>query len=1410
MFLIFDTETTGLPKNYSAPVSDTENWPRMVQVAWQLHNKNGRLIKSGNHIVKPDGFTIPYNSEKIHGISTQRALDEGIELSETLKDFMESANEAEFLVGHNINFDINIVGCELFRMGVENKLAEVKVLDTMQFAIDYCQIPGGRGGGFKFPTLSELHQKLFGEPFEDAHNAAADVEATTRCFLEMLNLKVIPQQEAALTDENWFFIKNNRNDWMNLEVYQGDEAFEETKKEEEVQSVKDIIKEAGKVDIDTPFTHLHCHSQFSVLQSTASISKLVNKAKEYGMPAVALTDHGNMFGAFSFVKEAAKAGIKPIVGCEFYVTEDRTKQKFTKDNPDRRNNQVLFAKNKDGYKNLIKLCSIGHLEGNYAGYPRIDKEVLVQYKENLIATTGGIYGEIPNLILNFGETQAEDAFKWWHEQFGEDFYIQLMRHGLPEEERVNEVLLAFAEKYGVKYIAANNSYYIDKSDADAHDILLCVKDGELQQTPIGRGRGFRFGFPNQEFYFKSQDEMKKLFHDLPEAIETTNEIVEKVEAYELKQPPIMPNFPLPEGFEDADDYLRHITYEGAAKRYPEMNDATRERIDFELATIKKMGYPGYFLIVADFLNQARDMGVRVGPGRGSAAGSVVAYCLKITDVDPIAFDLLFERFLNPDRISLPDIDIDFDEDGREKVMQWVVDKYGADKVAQIITFGSMAPKMAIRDVARVKDLDLGEANRLAKMIPERPGTSFKKAYKEVPELEEEKKSPNKLVKETLETAEILEGSIRNTGTHACGVIIGRDPLTEHIPISSARDSAIPVTQFDGGEVEDAGMLKMDFLGLKTLAIINDTLENIQKSKGIDFDIDNIPYDDKKTYELYANAETNGIFQFESDGMKKHLKALKPNRFEDLIAMNALYRPGPMEYIPSFIARKHGQEEVVYDLDDCEEYLKETYGITVYQEQVMLLSQKLASFTKGQADSLRKAMGKKIFAMLEELKPLFLEGGQKNGHKKETLEKIWKDWEAFASYAFNKSHSTCYAYVSYRMAYLKAHYPPEFMAAVLSRNLNDIKKVGFFMEECRRMGTRVLGPDVNESQYKFAVNQDGQIRFGLGAVKGVGEGAVQAILEEREANGPYTSIFDMARRINLKAANKKCFESLALAGAFDSFAGIHRAQYFYDSNKDGQTLIEKALKFGNKVQENAASSQHSLFGEESEVEMPEPEIADCEPWSEMVQLNKEKEVTGMYISGHPLNDYKLEIQYFCSHRVMHLNQIEEFKGRTLTVAGMVTGVQHRTTKSGKPFGLVMLEGFNDASQIALFGEDYLKNRHLLVDGFFLYVTGRVQNRFNGEELEFKISSIQLLSEIRDKMAKSITLSLPIGVVSEEFVQGFTSHVNQNPGNCSLSLNIFDPEDVTLKVRMPSKKYKVQLNNEFLDFLETIPELNYKLN
>lgn len=785
------------------------------------------------------------------------------------------------------------------------------------------------------------------------------------------------------------------------------------------------VNETNKM---TSFCHLHVHSHFSVLQATPDIKNLIKKAKEDNMPAVALTDLGNMYGAFKFVREALDNQVKPIVGCEYFVSEKHKTLKFTNENPDKRYNQVLLAKNKNGYHNLAKLSSLGFIEGLYEKYPRIDKKLIGQYKDGLIATTGSLNSEIPHLILNVGEQQAEDAFKWWLSVFGEDFYIELNRHGIPEEDHVNQILLRFAEKCNVKYFAANETYYLEKEEATAHDVLLCIKEGEFQSTPIGSGPGTRLGFPNNQLYFKTQNEMKLLFQDLPEAIITVSEIVEKIEKYELKRDVLLPKFNIPKEFETEDDYLKHLAYQGAKKRYPELAAEVKERIDFELETIKKTGYPGYFLIVQDFTSKAREMGVSVGPGRGSAAGSVVAYCTEITNVDPIAYDLLFERFLNPDRVSLPDIDIDFDDEGRDKVLQYVIEKYGQNQVAQIITYGTMAAKSSIRDCARVMELPLAEANTLAKLIPERVSTTLAKAFEEVKELNDFKKGTD-LKSEVLKQAIILEGSLRNTGTHACGVIIAPDDLTNFVPVSTAKDSEMLVTQFDNSVVESAGMLKMDFLGLITLSIIKTALKNIKKQRGIVIDIDKIPLNDLKTYQLYQRGDTTGTFQFESDGMQNYLRGLKPDKFEDLIAINALYRPGSREYIPSFIACKHGYEAINYDLPEMEEYLKDTYGITVYQEQVMLLSQKLANFTKGESDVLRKAIGKKQLDVLDIMKDKFMEGCKKNDHDEKTCEKIWTDWEAFAQYTFNKSHSTCYSLIAYHTAYLKANYYEEYMAAV---------------------------------------------------------------------------------------------------------------------------------------------------------------------------------------------------------------------------------------------------------------------------------------------------------------------------------------------------------------------------------------------
>ena len=948
MYLIYDTETTGLPKNFSAPVTDSENWPRLVQVAWQLHNSMGELIEVKNFIIKPVDFTIPFNAEKIHGISTQHALAHGVDLSFVLEEFNKAIEQSEFVVGHNIIFDINIMGAEFHRTQIESPLAQQKSIDTKNEGTEFCAIPGGRGGKFKWPTLTELHVKLFKEGFAEAHNASADVEATTRCFLELIRLRVIDYVRLGLAnDYNEKFLEFNPQPFkllgLNIEPYK--EAQSDFVPED-VSILKTPISSNTSTLDDVLFSHLHCHSSYSILQAKNDIPDLIAKAKKDNMQALAITDTGNMYAAYKFVREALKNDIKPIIGCELYLTADHKIRKFTKDKPDRRSTIVLIAKHRAGYHNLCKLSSQAFIDGLYAGCPRIDKELILAHKEGLIVTTGGLTAEIPNLILNVGENQAEEVFVWWHKTFGDDFYVELIRHGIDEENHVNKVLLRFALKYGVKYFASNNVYYLEKEDAISHDVLLCVKEGVLKEMPIGRGRGFRFGFPNNEFYFKTQSEMKELFADLPDAITTTQEIVDKIEVYDLKRDVLLPAFAIPQEFihpEDTEDggkrgensYLRHLTYQGAKKRYAEITEEIRERLDFELMTIEKTGYPGYFLIVQDFTTEARNMGVAVGPGRGSAAGSAVAYCIGITNVDPIAYDLLFERFLNPDRVSLPDIDIDFDDEGRGRIIDFVVEKYGQDQVAQIITYGSMAAKSSIRDAARVLNLPLYEADRIAKLVPD---TSLHKIFNLTEAELTEKLNADQmqmalqlksiakgsdLAAETLNQAIAIEGSVRNTGVHACGIIITPSDIRTHVPMATAKDSDLLVTQFDNSVVEDAGLLKMDFLGLKTLSIIKDAVKLIQQQHGIEIIPDDIPLDDTLTYELYQKGATNGTFQFESPGMQKHLRALKPDKFGDLIAMNALYRPGPLEYIPNFIARKHGREEITYDLDGMEDYLAET-------------------------------------------------------------------------------------------------------------------------------------------------------------------------------------------------------------------------------------------------------------------------------------------------------------------------------------------------------------------------------------------------------------------------------------------------------------------------------------------------------
>jgi DNA polymerase-3 subunit alpha len=1158
------------------------------------------------------------------------------------------------------------------------------------------------------------------------------------------------------------------------------------------------------------FSHLHVHTQYSILDGASNIALLFDKVKSLGMEALAITDHGNMFGVKEFHNAATKKGIKPIIGCEIYVA--RRSMADTSGKEDRSGDHlILLAKNLTGYKNLIKLVSTAWIKGFYYK-PRIDKELLAKYREGLIASSACLAGEIQDEILNGTISGAETALKSYTDLFGEDFYLEIMRHetndpeadrtAFPLQQKVIEALKKLSVKHNVKIIATNDVHFINAEDAEAHDRLICINTAKDIDDPD------RLRYSKQE-YLKTEDEMRAIFSDIPEAIENVAEVVAKIEKYKLDHSLIMPEFELPSGYSDKDEYLTYLTYKGAAARWGNLTKEQTERIDFELETIAKMGFPGYFLIVQDFLNAAREMGVAVGPGRGSAAGSAVAFCLRITDIDPIKYGLLFERFLNLDRISMPDIDIDFDEDGRESVLKYVVNKYGHDKVAHIITFGTMAAKMAIRDVARVQKLPLPDADRLAKLVPERPGVTLTQAYAEVPELAREKESSNKLISQTLKYAEVLEGSVRQTGVHACGIIIGKDSLDNYIPLCTAKDTELYATQYDGSHVESVGLLKMDFLGLKTLSIIKDAVDNIRKSKGEEIDIESLTLDDKKTFELFSNGETTGIFQFESTGMKRYLRDLKPNRFEDLIAMNALYRPGPMEYIPKFIKRKLGQEKIDYPLPVMEKYLNDSYGITVYQEQVMLLSQELAGFTKGEADSLRKAMGKKKRSIMDEMKVKFMEGCSKKGYDENIITKIWSDWEAFAQYAFNKSHSTCYALVAYQTGYLKANYPAEFMAAVLSRNISDIKKITTFMDETRRMGMEVLGPDINESNVKFTVNKDGNIRFGLGAIKGVGESAVLQLIEEREKNGLYKDVFDLVERVNLNSLNKKNLEAMAVAGAFDCFENIIRAQYFALDTR-GTSFIESLIRYGNNAKTIKLSSQQTLFGESGGFDLIKPEPTICPDWPKLEKLNREKEVIGIYLSSHPLDDFRLEINTFTTATLADLQNLRDYHDREVVVAGMVTDTKNGIGKNGKPYGSFTLQDYTDSFRFIMFDKDYLDNSKFFITGYYLLIKGRVQKRkFRDDELEFSIRKINLLSSVKDELIKTVTLIINPENISNEMIGQLKDLIRENKGETELKFMFLDSED---KISLPmfSRTLRVRLNNEFISYIDDHPGIDYKVN
>lgn len=1167
------------------------------------------------------------------------------------------------------------------------------------------------------------------------------------------------------------------------------------------------------------FVHLHNHSQFSLLDGASSIEDMVRKAAEDGQKGVALTDHGNMFGAFKLVAEAGKKGIKPVIGCEFYLVKDRFKKSFSRKagEKDQRYHQLLLAKNKTGYRNLIKLCSLGYMEGLYSDFPRIDKTLIEKYHEGVIATSCCIGAEVPQTILKGKVAEAEEKLLWWLDIFGDDYYIELQRHcgmenidgGGYSQEDVNQVLLGFAKKHNIKVIATNDSHYLDKEDAFTHDILLCVNTGKKLAEDK------RFKFPSDDFFFKTRDEMNKVFADIPEALDNTNEVLDKVEILQLERDVLLPAYPLPEGFTTQEDFLRHLTYEGAKKRYGELTAKITERLDFELKVINESGYPGYFLIVQDFTNAAREMGVAVGPGRGSAAGSAVAYCIGITNVDPIKYNLLFERFLNPERVSMPDIDIDFDDEGRSKIIDYVIEKYGRNQVAQIITYGTMAAKSSIRDVGRVMDLELKEVDRITKMFPAHPSASLNKLLKKEgvdPKLMGDMRSEDqeKAIKfrelaqggtpiaRMLDSAKKLEGSVRNSGIHACAVVITPTDVTDYVPVSLGKGSDLLVSQFDNEVAERAGLLKMDFLGLRTLSIIKDAVRLVKQTRGVELDPEQVPLDDPKTYELFQRGETVGIFQYESDGMQKALKELKPNKFEDLIAMNALYRPGPLEYIPSFVARKHGREPITYDLPEMEEYLAETYGITVYQEQVMLLSQKLAGFSKGEADALRKAMGKKKKEIIDQMFPKFLEGCLERGHPKETVLKIWRDWEKFAQYAFNKSHSTCYAFVAFQTAYLKANYPEEFMASVLSHNNSDISKINFFLREAKRMDVEVLAPDINESEADFTVKKEGQIRVGLTAIKGVGEGPVASIVEERGKSGPFESPTDVIKRLGLRQFNKKVFESLVLSGAMDGF-GLPRSAYFEKSEKY-DTYIEHLLRFGQKYQEQKAKNMNSLFGDAMEELIDEPPIPEAEPWDKLLELEKEREVVGIYLTGHPLDMYEIELKNFtdCELRQLDLVKKDGAGGR---VAGKVSAARHGVNKKGNGYCFFTLEDYHGSYDFRLFSEDYSRFGSLVAEGQVLHITGTFRKRYNSDELQFQIQSVKLLSTVAEEKIKALTLNLHIGQIDESLIENIRQLTDQYKGDQDLIVRVLEPEQ-KLDLELRSLSNKVVVDNDFIRELEKL--------
>ena len=1528
MFLIFDTETTGLPINYNAPLTDFNNWPRMVQIAWQIHDEKGRFVKAENHIVKPEGFIIPIKVSKVHGITQEHAMNVGENLNDVLDIFLKDVNDNKYIVGHNVKFDMNIMGSEFLRAKGFNPLEDKEFIDSCtEKTANFCKI--SMGSRYKKPKLEEIHKILFNEGFDMAHNASADVEATARVFLELVRINVINNEEIKEGEE---FFKNFQD--ANPEMIKPAGIKIISNKAEDIIPVKEEVKITKHQNIsNTPehFTHLHVHSHFSILDGMSKVPDLIDKCIRSGMYSMALTDHGNMFGIKEFADASNKYNgkindkikeldkilkdekstdaqkddatveidllkkklFKPIFGMEAYCAPVSIDKRDGR--ADRGYHLILLAKNKQGYKNLCKLSSIAYIDGYYYN-PRIDHSLLEQYHEGLIVCSACLGGELPQKIMNGDIEGAEKSLQWFKNLFGEDYYIEIQRHKTDKpnadtevfeiQQEVNKVLIELAKKSNTKIIATNDVHFVEEDHSEAHDRLICLSTGKDFDDPN------RMHYTKQE-WLKTPQEMGNAFYDIPEALENTKEIADKVESYSIDSDPIMPIFDIPKDFgteeeyrqkyteedlfeeftrnelgevvmsrEDGEkkikklggynklyrikleaDYLAKLAWEGAERRYgKELTEEQKERIIFELHIMKTMGFPGYFLIVQDYIRGAREeLGVSVGPGRGSAAGSVVAYCLKITDVDPLKYDLLFERFLNPDRISLPDIDVDFDDDGRGKVLDWITEKYGKEKVAHIITYGTMATKSSIADVSRVQKIPISKVNEIKGFIPDKfsdsikdekdktPKVNLKNCFKYVPEIKALLEGNDSNISSMLTYAQQLEETNRQIGIHACGVIIGASDLTNYAPLCTIKDKDtkedVLVTQYDGHVVENVGLIKMDFLGLKTLTQIKDALANIKKTRGIDVDIDNIPIDDEETYKLYSSGNTIGTFQFESPGMQKYLRDLKPTVFEDLIAMNALYRPGPMDYIPTFIARKTGREPISYPIPIMEKYLKDTYGVTVYQEQVMLLSRQLANFTRGESDTLRKAMGKKLIEKMNELKGKFMKQGEENGHDPAILENIWKDWEKFASYAFNKSHATCYSWVAYQTAYLKAHYPAEFMAAVLNSSIRDSKEVVFMIEECKRMKLDVLGPNINESEYKFTVNKKGQICFGMGAVKSVGEVVIQTITEERNANGEFKDFVDFLIRMSGKGVNRKSIEALAGVGVFDCFEGMHRAMFYYITEGDKSTFVEKAIKSVSTYIERKNNAQFDLFADSADdiSETFTIQYPECEHWSQLKELEMEKELVGFYMSSHPLDIYKDTIKYFSNIKLENVKDtLEASRPDTIfTMAGIVTSAEQFTSKTGSEYGRYRIEDQSGSFEFMLFKENYLKMNALLAVKTQVLVSGVVKERFvkvkeEGTDKvdpnapkpkELRITKVELLESLLERTSREVRFSVFLDKLDKEKSNEFINIIKKHKGNQPYSVHFVDRTKNIVCATHPEKgKINAQ---EVFDLLKDADYVSYDL-